>query len=93
MRERPMNSKLGVFNFTNSADRYSKVDHVSYGIERQETVFRQHLLAQSLTQKGISLNDETEGFMQEKLGENIYHFPPNRNYYDSLDSVEVIRKR
>ena len=27
------------------------------------------------------------------MGGNIYSFPQNRHYYDSLDSVEVIRAK
>lgn len=85
--------------------RFSRVDHVSFDIEEQERILRQHILGSNLIQKDRSNvfggttpgNEEGAGEQQWndlsnalQIG-NIYKFNQNRNYYDSLESLEILR--
>ena len=82
--------------------KVSMVDHISFDIEEQERILRAHILGSNLIQKdrsnmfGATQEDgkddqemaDTDDVLQ--IG-NIYKFNQNRNYYDSLESVEVLR--
>ena len=93
--------------------RVSRVDHISFDIEEQERILRQHILGTNLIQKDRSnfiggafgatggegqegeYGDEEENEMEEnalQIG-NIYKFNSNRNYYDSLESIEILRNQ
>lgn len=90
---------------TGLSGRFSRVDHVSFDIEEQERILRQHILGSNLIQKDRSNvfggttpgNEEGAGEQQWndlsnalQIG-NIYKFNQNRNYYDSLESLEILR--
>lgn len=84
-----------------AAGRFSRVDHISFDIEEQERILRQHILGAHLIQEGranlfgatAGAGDEEEGDEVDDVLEigNIYKFNQNRNYYDSLESVEICR--
>ena len=65
--------------------RYSEVEHISYQIERYETVIRQHLLAQNIVMKEYVENNDNI------LENGMFKFNTNRKYFDSLESGKIAR--
>jgi hypothetical protein len=59
----------------NTSDNFN---HASYEIENQEKLMRKFILASNMTQR-----KDDEG--------NIYKFANNKCYFDSLESVEILR--
>ena len=73
-----------------ATERYSRVDHISYEIEAQERILKAYLLAHNLAQRDV--DDEMDPLKyDDKMGGDIYNFPQNRRYFDSLDSLDIDR--
>ena len=93
-------SKLFCGKESDLTDGFQKYQHISYDIEAQERLLRQHVLATNLVQKdtaaggaaGKAIGENEEGdLIDDPLIGNIYKFQHNRNFYDSLDSIEIYR--
>lgn len=61
---------------------YSKFTHISYDIEQQENIIRKYIFTSNMVQKEKDAAD-CEG--------NIFKMPLNKHYFDSLESVEILR--
>jgi len=54
----------GFIGTQGSSDNYTKVKHISYEIEQQEKIFKQHILASNMTKE--------DGLSKEKQNGNIF---------------------
>ena len=60
--------------------------HISFEVESQLNLLRRHILRSNLVER-VKDKDENVG---DEIG-NIYGFSHNRNFYDSLESLEIYR--
>ena len=80
------------FNKVKQGEDISRnLEHISYEIERQEQVLRRHIILEGLFSDGETAGKNGETKTAEPVG--LFKFAQNRNYYDSLESVEVLRNK